>query len=75
MDVLNRSMTNQYTFLQETLKQSQSASKEHYLSNDGKDPQEFGMWLDGVSQLATIYNKKPNGSGTSNFQRESTQEY
>ena len=50
MDTLNRSMTNQYAILQETLRQSQSASKEHYLSNaqscDGKNPQEFGMWLD-----------------------------
>ena len=32
MAVLNRSKTNQYTVLQETLRQSQSASKEHYLS-------------------------------------------
>ena len=52
MDVLNRSMTNQYAILQETLRQSQSASKEHYLSraqsHDGKNPQEFGTWLDEV---------------------------
>ena len=63
MDVLNRSMTNQYAILQETLRQPQSASKEHYLSNaqscDGKNPQEFGMWLDEVSQLATICDKNP----------------
>ena len=63
MDVLNRSMTNQYTVLQETLRQSQSTSKEHYLSNakscDGKDPKEFGMWLNDVSRLATICNKNP----------------
>ena len=63
MDVLNRSMTNQYAILQETLRQSQSASKEHYLSNaqscDGKNPQEFGMWLDEVSWLATICDKNP----------------
>ena len=61
MDVLNRSVTNQYTVLQETLKQSQSASKEHYLSNaklcDGKDPKELGVWLSDVSRLATICNK------------------
>ena len=58
MDVLNRSMTNQYTVLLETLRQSQSASKEHYLSNakscNGKNPKEFGMWLDEVSRLATV---------------------
>ena len=56
-------MTNQYAILQETLRQSQSACKEHYPSNapscDGKNPQEFGMWLDKVSLLATICNKKP----------------
>ena len=63
MDVLNRSVTNQYNVLQETLRQSQSASKEHYLSNakscDGKDPNEFSVWLDDVSRLATICNKNP----------------
>ena len=63
MDVLNRSMTSQYAILQETLRQLQSASKEHYLINvqscDGKNPQEFGMWLDKVSWLATICNNNP----------------
>ena len=53
MYVLNRSMTNQYAILQKTLRQLQSAYKEHYLSSaqscDGKDPQEFGGWLDAVS--------------------------
>ena len=42
MDVINRPMTNQYSVLQDTLRQSQLASKELYLSNakscDGKDP-------------------------------------
>ena len=63
MDVLNRSMTNQCMVLQETLRQSQSASKEHLLSNahscDGKNPKEFGMWLEEVSRLATIRDKNP----------------
>ena len=63
MDILNRSMTNQYAILQRTLRQSQPASKEHYLSNgqscDGRNPQKFGMWLDEVSQLATICDKSP----------------
>ena len=63
MDIPNRFMTNQYAILQETLRQSQSASKEHYLSNaqscDGKDPQEFGRWLDEVSHLAMVCNKDP----------------
>ena len=61
IDVLNRSMANQYSVLQETLRQSQLASKEHYLSNakscDGKDLKEFGSWLDDVSRLATISTK------------------
>ena len=65
MDVLNRPMTNQYATLQETLRQSQSASKEHFLSNakpcDGKYLGEFSIWLDEVSRLATICNKKPIG--------------
>ena len=63
MDVLNRSMTNQYMVLQETLRQSQSTSKEYYLSNaqscNGKNPKAFGMWLDEVSRLATICDKNP----------------
>ena len=63
MDVINRSMTNQYAILWETLRQLQSAYKEHYLSSaqscDGKDPQEFGKWLDEVSQLATLCDKDP----------------
>ena len=61
MDILNSSVMNQYAILQEMLRQSQSASKEHYLSNaqscDNKDPQEFGRWLDEVSHLATVCNK------------------
>ena len=63
MDVLNRSITNLYTVLQETLRQLQSASKKHYISNaescNGKNPKEFGMWLDEVSRLATICDKNP----------------
>ena len=63
MDILTRSMTNQYTVLQETLRQSKSASKEDYLSNaqscDGKDPKEFDMWLNDISRLATICDKNP----------------
>ena len=43
--------------------QSQSASKEHYLSSaqscDDKNPQDFGMWLDKVSQLATTCDQNP----------------
>ena len=63
MHSLNRSTTNQYTVLQETLRQSQSASKEHYLSNaqscNRKDTKQFGMWINEVSRLATICDKNP----------------
>ena len=63
MDILNRAMTNQNSMLQETLRHSQSASKEHYINNakscGGKDPKEFGTWLNDVSTLATISNKNP----------------
>ena len=63
MEVLNRSMANQYRVLHEILRQLQSTSKDHYLSNaqscDGKNSKEFGMWLDEVSRLATICNKNP----------------
>ena len=63
MDMLNRSMTNQYAILQETLRQLQSAYKEHYLNSaqscDDKDPQEFWRWLEKVFQLATICDKDP----------------
>ena len=63
MNVFNRSMTNQYAILQETLRQSQSASKEHLPNNakacGGTNLQEFGTWLDEVSRLVTICNKKP----------------
>ena len=45
------------------MRQSQSTSKEHYLSNaqscDGKDPKELGMWLNEVSRLATICDENP----------------
>ena len=51
--------------LQETLRQSQATSKEHYLSNAkscvGKDLKEFDTWLDDVSRFATISNKDCTG--------------
>ena len=45
MDIVNQSMNQQYTVNQESLRQTQLASKEHYLSNtpvcDGSDPKKF----------------------------------
>ena len=44
--MMHKSITTQCSVLQDQMRQSQSASKEHYLSNakpcDGKDPKEFG---------------------------------
>ena len=58
LGMIHKSITTQCSVLQDQMRQSQSASKEHYLSNakpcDGKEPKEFGIWLDGVSRLATI---------------------
>ena len=46
MDMLNKSMTNQHTVLQQTLRQLWSAYKEHYLSSaqscDGKAHKSLG---------------------------------
>ena len=53
--------------LQETLRQSHSASKEHYLSNaKSYDGKVFGRWLDDVSQLATISNRNPTDVALTN---------
>ena len=58
LGMMHNSITSQCSVLQDQMRQSQSASKEHYLSNakpcDGKDPKEFGTWLDDISRLATI---------------------
>ena len=58
IETFNQSMLVQSTVLKDGLRQSQSASKEHYLSNaktcDGKNAKEFGTWLEDVMRLATI---------------------
>ena len=62
LGMLHKSITTQCLVLQDQMRQSQSTSKEHYLSNakpcDGKDPKECGTWLDDVSRLATISGKE-----------------
>ena len=73
MDVLNRSMTNQYAILQETLRQLWSAYKEHYLSS-------VQSWWQGPTRVLEVARwglptshylwQGPNGSGTSYFQGE-----
>ena len=61
LGMMHKSITTQCSVLQDQMRQSQSASKEHYLSNAkpcyGKDPKEFGTWLDDVFRLATISDK------------------
>ena len=61
VDAFNRSMNNQYNVLNETLRQSQAATKEQYLSStkscDGKDPKEFSVWIDELKRLAIVTNK------------------
>ena len=53
MDVLNRSMANQYSLPPKSINLSNAQSC------DGKNPKEFAMWLDEVSRLATICEKNP----------------
>ena len=64
METFNQSMLVQSTVLKESLRQSQSASKEHYLSNaktcDGKKAKEFGTRLEDVMRLATISGEYPD---------------
>ena len=61
METFNQSILVQSTVLKESLGQSQSASKEYYLSNaktcDVKNAKEFGTWLEDVMRLATISGK------------------
>ena len=63
LDKVEKSMVQQDNVLRETLRQSVTASKEHYLSNakpcDGKIAQDFSIWLDEVSRISTITCKDP----------------
>ena len=49
--------------LHQSLRQSVTASKEHYLSNvklcDGKIAQDFSIWLEDVSRISNITCKDP----------------
>ena len=61
LGMMHKSITAQCSVLQDQMRQSRSASKEHHLSNaqpcDGKVSKEFGTWLDDVSRLAAISGK------------------
>ena len=62
-DKVEKSMVQQNNVLHESLSQSVTASKEHYLSNanpcDGKIPQDFSIWLEDVSRISNISCKVP----------------
>ena len=62
LDKFEKSMVQQNNVLHEILKQTVTASKEHYLSNakacDGKIALDFSTWLD-VSRISTISCKDP----------------
>ena len=65
MVTFNQSMLVQSTVLKESLRQSQSASTEHYSSSnamtcDGKNVKVFGTWLEDIMRLATISGKSPD---------------
>ena len=56
-------MVQQNNVLHESLRQSVTASKEHYLSNakpcDGKIALDFTIWLEDVSRISIISCKDP----------------
>ena len=63
LDHVEKSMVQQDNVLHESLRQSVTASKEHYLSNaklcDGKTAQDFSIWLEDVSRISNITCKDP----------------
>ena len=60
---VEKSMVQQNNVLHESLRQSVTASKEHYLSNakpcDGKITLDLSTWLEDVSRISTISCKDP----------------
>ena len=63
LDMVEKSMVQWDNVLHESLRQSVTASKEHYLSNakpcNGKIAQEFSVWLEDISRISTICCKDP----------------
>ena len=63
LDKFEKSMVQQNNVFHESLRQSVTASKEHYLSNvkpcDGKIALDFSIWLEDVSRISTISCKDP----------------
>ena len=63
LDKFEKSMVQQNNVLHESLRQSVTASKEHYLSKskpcDGKIALDFSTWLEDVSRISNISYKDP----------------
>ena len=63
LDKFEKSVVQQNNVLHESLRQSVTASKEHYLRNakpcDGKIALDFCTWLEDVSRISTISCKDP----------------
>ena len=70
LDKVEKSMVQWDNVLHESLRQSVTASKEHYLSNakpcDGKIVQDFSIWLEEVSRISTITCKDPESVALTN---------
>ena len=66
LDKVEKSMVQWDNVLHESLRQSVTASKMHYLSNaklcDGKIAQDFSIWLEEVSRISTITCKDPESA-------------
>ena len=63
LDKFEKSMAQQNNVLHKSLRQSVTASKEHYLNNakpcDGKIALDFSTWLEDVSRISSISHKDP----------------
>ena len=63
LDRVDKSMVQWDNVLHESLRQSVTASEEHYLSSakscDGKIAQDFSIWLEDVSRISGVSGKDP----------------
>ena len=63
LDRFDKSMVQWDNVLHESLRQSVTASKEHYMSSakscDGKIAQDFSIWLEDVSRISGVSGKDP----------------
>ena len=63
LDRFDKSIVQWDNVLHESLRQSVTASKEHYLSSakpcDGKIAQDFSIWLEDVGRISDVSSKDP----------------